>query len=203
MDVSQHWKTIVDTLQDGLLVVDPQGIILAANQAAERVTGYGTDELIGKSCRLLNCTGCKLLGTTVPDKFCQLFVTENVKEKKCLITNKERRSVYVLKNAKVLKDDSGNVIGAVETLTDITDTVRQQQEIKTLKQTFQLTEGYHGILGKSLQVQRLFDMIDNVAPSDTPVMILGPSGSGKELVARAIHRESSRRDKPFVKVNCA
>lgn len=203
MDVSQHWKTIVDTLQDGLLVVDPQGIILAANQAAERVTGYGTDELIGKSCRLLNCTGCKLLGTTVPDKFCQLFVTENVKEKKCLITNKERRSVYVLKNAKVLKDDSGNVIRAVETLTDITDTVRQQQEIKTLKQTFQLTEGYHGILGKSLQVQRLFDMIDNVAPSDTPVMILGPSGSGKELVARAIHRESSRRDKPFVKVNCA
>jgi len=203
MDVSQHWKTIVDTLQDGLLVVDPQGNILAANQAAERVTGYGTDELIGKSCRLLNCTGCKLLGAAVPDKFCQLFVTENVKEKKCLITNKERRSVYVLKNAKVLKDENGKVIGAVETLTDITDKVRQQQEIKNLKQTFQLTEGYHGILGKSPQMQRLYDMIDNVAPSDTPVMILGPSGSGKELVARAIHRESSRRDKPFVKVNCA
>jgi len=203
MDVSQHWKTIVDTLQDGLLVVDPQGIILAANKAAERVTGYGNDELIGKSCRLLNCTGCKLLGASVPDKFCQLFVTENVKEKKCLITNKERRSVHILKNAKVLRDVNGNVIGAVETLTDITDTVRQQQEIKNLKQTFQLTEGYHGILGKSPQVQRLFDMIDNVAPSDTPVMILGPSGSGKELVARAIHRESSRRDKPFVKVNCA
>jgi len=203
MDVSQHWKTIVDTLQDGLLVVDPQGNILAANQAAERVTGYGTDELIGKSCRLLNCTGCKLLGAAVPDKFCQLFVTENVKEKKCLITNKERRSVYVLKNAKVLKDENGKVIGAVETLTDITDKVRQQQEIKNLKQTFQLTEGYHGILGKSPQMQRLYDMIDNVAPSDTPVMILGPSGSGKELVARAIRRESSRRDKPFVKVNCA
>ena len=80
MDVSQHWKTTVDTLQDGLLVVDPQGNILAANKAAERVTGYGTDELIGKSCRLLNCTGCKLLGASVPDKFCQLFVTENVKE---------------------------------------------------------------------------------------------------------------------------
>jgi len=95
------------------------------------------------------------------------------------------------------------VIGAVETLTDITEKVRQQQEIKSLKQTFQLTEGYHGILGKSTRVQNLFAMIDNVAQSDTPVMIQGPSGSGKELVARAIHRESSRRDKPFIKVNCA
>ena len=203
MDVAKYWKTIVDTLQDGLLVVDPNGIILATNEAAERVTGYGVNELIGKSCRLLNCTGCKLLGNTVPDKYCQLFVTENVREKKCLITNKERRSVYVLKNAKVLKDEDGKVIGAVETLTDITEKVRQQQEIKSLKQTFQLTEGYHGILGKSTRVQNLFAMIDNVAQSDTPVMIQGPSGSGKELVARAIHRESSRRDKPFIKVNCA
>jgi len=203
MDVAKYWKTIVDTLQDGLLVVDPNGIILATNEAAERVTGYGANELIGKSCRLLNCTGCKLLGNTVPDKYCQLFVTENVREKKCLITNKERRSVYVLKNAKVLKDEDGKVIGAVETLTDITEKVRQQQEIKSLKQTFQLTEGYHGILGKSTRVQNLFAMIDNVAQSDTPVMIQGPSGSGKELVARAIHRESSRRDKPFIKVNCA
>ena len=51
MDVAKHWKTIVDTLQDGLLVVNPKGIILAANKAAERVTGYEPDELVGKSCR--------------------------------------------------------------------------------------------------------------------------------------------------------
>ncbi len=203
MDVAKHWKTIVDTLQDGLLVVSPRGKILAANKAAERVTGYKASELMGKSCRLLNCTGCKLLGEEVPDKFCQLFVTESVREKKCLITNKDRRSVHILKNAKVLKDELGNVIGAAETLTDITDTVRQQQEIKSLKQTFQLTEGYHGILGKSPRMQNLFAMIDNVAQSDTPVMIQGQSGSGKELVARAIHRESPRSDKSFIKVNCA
>ena len=81
MDVAKHWKTIVDTLQDGLLVVGPQGTIMAANKAAERVTGYKANELIGKSCRLLNCTGCKLLGGTDSGKFCQLFVNENVKEK--------------------------------------------------------------------------------------------------------------------------
>ena len=203
MDVAKHWKTIVDTLQDGLLVVSPRGVILAANQAAEKLTGYRADELIGKSCRLLNCTGCKLLDQKYHEEFCGLFVNKNVKEKKCLITNKSHRSVHILKSAQVLQDENGDVIGAVETLTDITERIRKEQEIKALKQTFQLTEGYHGILGKSNRIQSLFDMIDNVAQSDTPVMILGPSGSGKELVARAIHRESPRRDKPFIKVNCA
>jgi two-component system, NtrC family, response regulator HydG len=203
MDVAKHWKTIVDTLQDGLMVVDPRGTILAANKAAERVTGYTAEELIGKSCRLLNCTGCKLLSHEGQGKFCDLFAKEKVKEKKCLITNKDHRSVHILKSAEVLQDESGKVIGAVETLTDITDRVRQKQEIKSLKQTFHLSEGYHGIIGKSPGIQKLFNMVDSVAQSDTPVMIQGPSGSGKELVARAIHRESPRRDKPFIKVNCA
>ena len=86
MDISKYWKTIVDTLQDGLLVVNPRGIILAANQAAERVTGYKAEELIGKSCRLLNCTGCKLLDQEYHTEFCGMYVNKKVKEKKCLIT---------------------------------------------------------------------------------------------------------------------
>jgi two-component system response regulator HydG len=62
MDIAKYWKTIVDTLQDGLMVVDPKGRIIAANPAAERVTGYTAEELVGKSCRILNCTGCKIIG---------------------------------------------------------------------------------------------------------------------------------------------
>ena len=62
MDLSKHWKTIVDTLQDGILVVGPDGKILAMNPAAERLTGYRADELIGKSCRELDCTGCEIIG---------------------------------------------------------------------------------------------------------------------------------------------
>jgi two-component system, NtrC family, response regulator HydG len=103
----------------------------------------------------------------------------------------------------VLKDENGQIIGAVETLTDITEKIRQQQEITSLRRTFHLDEGYHGILGKSQVMLDLFEMIENVAQSDTPVMIQGESGSGKELVARAIHRASGRCDKPYIKVNCA
>ena len=203
MDIAKYWKTIVDTLQDGLMVVDPEGRIVAANPAAERLTGYLASELMGKSCRVLNCTGCKIIGRGAGTQWCGLFARGTIREKKCLITNKDRRSVHIIKSASVLKDEDGRIIGAVETLTDITEKVRQQQEITSLRRTFHLDEGYHGILGKSPVMLDLFEMIENVAQSDTPVMILGESGSGKELVARAIHRASGRSEKPYVKVNCA
>ncbi|MFO7714177.1 sigma-54 interaction domain-containing protein [Desulfosarcina sp.] len=203
MDIAKYWKTIVDTLQDGLMVVDPMGRIIAANPAAERVTGYTADELIGKSCRILNCTGCKIIGKGAGTQWCGLFSRGAIKEKKCLITNKDRHSVHIIKSASVLRNEKGEIIGAVETLTDITERIRQQQEIVSLRKTFHLDEGYHGILGKSPAMLNLYEMIENVAQSDTPVMIQGESGSGKELVARAIHRASGRSDKPYVKVNCA
>ena len=203
MDIAKYWKTIVDTLQDGLMVVDPMGTIIAVNPAAERVTGYQAEELIGKSCRVLNCTGCKIIGKGAGTHWCALYQKGTIKEKQCLITNKDRHTVHIIKSASVLRDESGEIIGAVETLTDITERIRQQQEISNLRKTFYLDEGYHGILGKTPVMLNLFEMIENVAQSDTPVMIQGESGSGKELVARAIHRASARRDKPYVKVNCA
>lgn len=203
MDIAKYWKTIVDTLQDGLMVVGPEGKIIAVNPAAERVTGYTADELVGKSCRVLNCTGCNIIGKGMGSKWCELFNKGAVREKKCQITNKDHHSVHIIKNASVLRDGEGDIIGAVETLTDISEKIRQQQEINNLRKTFHLDEGYHGILGKSTQMLNLFEMIENVSQSDTPVMIQGESGSGKELVARAIHRASGRKSKPYVKVNCA
>ncbi|GAB6908320.1 PAS modulated sigma54 specific transcriptional regulator, Fis family [Desulfosarcina cetonica] len=203
MDIAKYWKTIVDTLQDGLLVVDPRGRIVAANPSAERITGYTAEELIGKSCRILNCSGCKIIGKGAGTDWCGLFSRGSMKEKKCLITNKDQHSIHIVKSASVLKDKDGQIIGAVETLTDITEKIRQQQEISSLRKTFHLDEGYHGILGKSQMMLNLFEMIENVAQSDTPVMIQGESGSGKELVARAIHRASNRSEKPYIKVNCA
>jgi transcriptional regulator with PAS, ATPase and Fis domain len=95
------------------------------------------------------------------------------------------------------------MIGAVETFTDISEIVRQQEEILTLRKSCRLEEEHHGLLGESLPMQRLFELIDNVAQTNAPVLIHGESGTGKELVARAIHEESPRKDKPFIKVNCA
>jgi len=203
MEIAKYWKTIVDTLQDGLMVMDPEGNILAMNPAAEKLTGYSADELVGRNCRTLNCTGCELFGRGPGEQWCQLYVTGNVRAKKCLISKKDRRALHVVKNAAVLRNSEGQMIGAVETFTDISEIVRQQQEIETLRKSCRLEEDHHGLLGGSPPMQRLFELIENVARTDAPVLIHGQSGTGKELVARAIHEESPRKDKPFIKVNCA
>ena len=203
MNISKYWKTIVDTLQDGVMVVDPGGKVIALNPAAERLTGYQADELIGQSCRMLDCTGCEIYGKGLAEKWCGLFVKGTVKAKKCLITNKEKRTINVIKNATILYDENRNVIGAVETLTDMAALVSQQAEISQLRRTLHMDEGFHGLIGKSPVMQNLFELIENVALSDAPVMIGGESGTGKELVARAIHEASDRNEKPFIKVNCS
>jgi transcriptional regulator with PAS, ATPase and Fis domain len=203
MEIAKYWKTIVDTLQDGLMVLDPAGNILAVNPAAEKLTGYAADELIGTNCRTLNCTGCDVYGRGTGKDWCKLFVTGEVKAKKCLISDKARRAVHVVKNASVLKDSAGKILGAVETFTDISEIVRQQQEIAALRRSCHLEEGHHGLLGESQPMQYLFELIENVSQTDAPVLIHGQSGTGKELVARAIHEESPRQKKPFIKVNCA
>ncbi|MBT8359050.1 MAG: sigma 54-interacting transcriptional regulator, partial [Deltaproteobacteria bacterium] len=203
MDVNYLWKTVFNTLSDGILILDSKGKILEANAAAERMTGYTADELLGMSCEELNCTGCEIYGPRTKKKWCSLFEKGKVRDKKCEITNKDQRIVHIEKSASVLYNESGDILGAVETLTDTTEMVRQQNEIDSLRKTCHLDTGYHGILGKSASIQHLFELIDNVAGSDAPAMILGQSGSGKELVARAIHEASSRKNKPYIKVNCA
>jgi PAS domain S-box-containing protein len=203
MDISRYWKTIVDTLQDGVMVVDPSGKILALNPAAERLTGYRAAELVGQSCRVLDCTGCDIFGQGLAEQWCGLYAKGEVKAKKCLITNKDNRSVNVIKNASILRDPQGKIIGAVETLTDMSELVRQQMEISMLRKNLQMENGYHGIIGKSAPMQNLFELVENVALTDAPVIITGESGTGKELVARAIHESSARRENPFIKVNCA
>jgi len=203
MDLSPFWKPILDTLGEGLIIVDTRGTILAVNRAAEAITGYSAAELVGKNCRILECTGCTIYDRGAGADWCRLFRDGAVEAKKCLIADKVRRRVCVLKNATVLRNSAGEVIGAVETLTDISEMVRQQEEILALRRTLEMDEHFFGIVGRSAPMQRLFELVQHVARSDTPVMIHGESGSGKEMVARAIHWASPRQGKPFIKVNCA
>jgi len=203
MEIGRYWKTIVDTLQDGLMVIDVEGNILDVNPAAERLTGYSADELIGSNCRILNCTGCELYGRGPGKEWCALFEKGRVRAKKCLITQKNLKAAHVLKNASVLYDSDGELIGSVETLTDISELIQQQQEIESLRKSCHLDDGFHGMLGQSPSMQQLFELIENVSQTEAPVLIYGQSGTGKELTARAIHETSLRSNKPFIKVNCA
>lgn len=203
MDLSKQWKRIIDTLQDGIIVVDTSGVIKAANPSAERLTGYSMEELLGSSCRILNCSGCNIIGQGKGKEFCRLFIVGRSKVKKCMITNKKNLRVHILKTASVLENSRGELIGAVEVLTDMTDLVQKQEEIESLKTIFHFEDGFSNILGKTPVMEHLFQLIKSVAQSDAPVLIQGESGTGKELVALAIHQNSPRKNQPFIKVNCA
>jgi PAS domain S-box-containing protein len=205
LDIGNYWKTIADTFQDGLLIFDTHGKFVAANAAVEKLTGYTEDDLKDKDCRVLNCTGCRVfdIGEKEKDVWCNLFLKGHVRDKSCTITRKDGRTVHLLKSGTVLKNPKGQIVGVVETLTDMSQIIRQQQEIQALRQTFHLDDGYHGIMGKSPVMRNLFELIEIVSSAEAPVMIQGDSGTGKELVARAIHEAGPRKDKPFIKVNCA
>lgn len=203
METVDYFKAIVDTAQEGIMIVDPKGNILSMNPAAESLTGYTAEELVGRNCRTLDCTGCELIAPGEDGSWCKLFQDGEVKGKKCTITDKEHNIVHVSKNASVLRDKNGTIMGAVETLSDISEMVQQQNEILTLRKSLSMGGDYRGIIGNAAIMQHLYELIENVAQSDAPVMISGESGVGKELVARAIHESSPRQNGSFIKVNCA
>jgi PAS domain S-box-containing protein len=202
-EYSQYWKTIVDTMADGLMVVDSEGIIVSVNRAMEELSGYSKEELIGKSCDILDCDACFRTRSEGHDKYCALFKDEQVTHRKCTLRKRDGRRVHLFKNAAVLRDSSDEVIGGVETWTDLSEVVAKEQVISRLRKELSGEDGFQGILGKSPAMQQVFDLISSAAQSEAPVIIYGDSGTGKELVASAIHRLGVRRKGPFIKVNCA
>ena len=202
-EYSQYWKTIVDTMADGLMVVDSEGVIISINKALETITGYGRDELVGQSCAVLDCDACFGARAEGHDKYCALFKDGQVTRRKCTLRKKDGKPLYVHKNAAVLKDSAGRVIGGVETLTDLTEVVTKERVISRLRRELSGEDGFHGILGRSAAMSQVFDLISSAAQSEAPVIIYGESGTGKELVASAIHKLGVRKKGPFIKVNCA
>ncbi len=78
-----------------------------------------------------------------------------------------------------------------------------RQDVALLSDRLQQKQPYTNIIGESPELHAVFDIIKRAAPTRATVLVLGESGTGKELIAQVIHEESTRRDKPFVKVNCA
>ncbi len=193
---------VFETMRDGLMIVDKDGNILFFNRAAEEITGYGKAEVIGKECSILDSDTCVVLTDEGKKKSCSIFKMGTIENKKCRIRSSDGRAVYLLKNATVLRDEKGEMIGAVESMTDITSLYMKEMELEELKQELRQEYWFMGLLGKSGPMQKLFEQIRNAAASEAPVLICGESGTGKNLVAQAIHALSRRKDGPFVAMNC-
>ena len=204
INIDGFWKRIVNTMNEGLMLIGPEGTILMVNQAFEDLTGYSTEEAVGKPCTLLKCDACEMMLSKESGHWCALFSQErsDIKQCRCMILKKDGTWLPALKNASILKEGD-QCIGVVETITDISALDELREQIKVLSEQVENNQGFHGIIGKSESMEKVFHHIRKAAQSDLPVVIYGESGTGKELVAQAIHQLGPRSEAPFIQFNCA
>jgi len=184
---------ILDSVNEGVFTVDRDWHITAFNRAAERITGVPAPQAIGSFCsdvfRASVCeTSCPLRRTMASGK--------PVLNATAHIINQQGQRVPIRISTALLRDDQGRIIGGVETFQDLT-------QIEQLQKELQARYTFGDIVGRSPAMIRLFDILPLIAASSSTVLIEGPSGTGKELFARAIHNLSPRKNKPFVAVSCA
>lgn len=200
---ASFWKSVLDTMTDGLMLVGKDRTILFVNSSMELITGHKAEDILGKSCSVLHCELCPDEEGTETGETCSLFKSENLSRMHCSARRKDGTYVNILKRAQVLRDDEGEVICGVETITDLTAAEKKDEEIAHLRSMLEEREGFHGIVGASPRMRNLYDIIAKAARSDAPVLIYGESGTGKELVASVIHRLGMKSGGPFIRVNCA
>jgi PAS domain S-box-containing protein len=202
-DLDRYWKAVVGTIQDGIVIIDTCGSIVSVNNAMEALLGYPREELLGQKCSILNCSLYQSAREKGRSQWCSLFRAGSPGQRRCTLMRRDGTHIQVLKNGSPLYDGRGKIIGAVETITDITEIVEKDRQIAAFRREPGPGDRFHGIVGSSVAVRQVFDIIESAAQSDAPVIIFGESGTGKELAARALHQIGERKNAPFVKVNCA
>lgn len=203
IDLHLYYKEMIDVVSDGLMVVGNDGSILMVNSYMENLTGFSSQEMVGSTCTILNCDVCEIYRHSGETRWCKLFQVGRVRGKRCMIMKKDGTYISALKNATLLRDKNGDVIGAVETFTDISQLDLKDLQIRQLSKIFHDGQSFFGIVGRSKAMERIYQIIEKAALSDAPVLIHGESGTGKGLVAHAVHQLGRRKDKPFIRFNCA
>ncbi|MFC1669583.1 sigma-54 interaction domain-containing protein [Spirochaetota bacterium] len=184
---------IIDSIADGVFTINLEYKITSMNKAAETILGIKEDEGIGKFCH-------EIFHANICEHTCALKETletgKNIINKTIYIVNATGERVTISVSTALLKDENENIIGGVETFRDISD-------IEELRKTIESKYTYEDIISKNKSMLDIFNLLPNIAESDSSVLIEGPSGTGKELIAKAIHNLSKRKDKPIVTINCA
>jgi sigma-54 dependent transcriptional regulator, acetoin dehydrogenase operon transcriptional activator AcoR len=177
---------------EGIIAHDTKRRIQFFNRAAERITGYQREEVLGRDCHRVfgapfcgeRCSFCE----GPPDAWQDLEYPLNIQAKSGEMRRIEMRVTG-------MKDKSGTFAGVIAAIRDVTDLLDLQIELGRLT-------GFSGIIGKDHKMLQIFKQIRDLAATDYPIHIMGETGTGKELVAAAIHNEGRRRGEPFVPINC-
>jgi len=193
VSLPSDWTGIIlDSVADGVFTVDAAWRITFFNHAAETITGIPRREALGRPC-------CEVFRASMCESDCALRRTietgKPLINKSGFIVNGEGRRIPISVSTALLRDRKGKVIGGAETFRDLSIVEELRKELQGRYQVGDM-------VSRSPAMRRLFDILPQVAGTDSTALIQGETGSGKEVLARAIHNLSPRRDKPFVAVNC-
>ena len=193
MSDQQIKNIILDSIADGVFTVDMNFRIMSMNRAAGEILGTLEKDAMGKMC-------FEIFHANICEHSCALKETmltgRNIINKTIYIVNSRGDRIPISISTALLKAENGDIIGGVETFRDLT-------AIETLRKEIESNYSFEDIISKNREMHELFKILPDIAESDSSVLIEGPSGTGKELVARAIHSLSARKSKPLVVINCA
>jgi len=194
---------ILDNINDVVLVIDLDTTIVYVNKAYAKILGVSVAKVLGRRLDIIE-PHSKTITTLHTGK-----VTNN------RMSYLESLDVNIVGNSFPLYNDTGKkIIGAVSIFKNITEVVQLKYELQQsegvtdyfkeqLQQWEQLPQSFNEYVGQNSRLKETLVLAAKVARTDSTVLILGESGVGKEVLARAIHNCSRRRDKPMIKVNCA
>ena len=222
-DIERENQLILRAAGEGIYGVNAEGKTTFVNPAAERMLGWAAEELVGKEIHpIVHHTHHD--GRHYPDHDCPIYAAfrdgavHQVDGE--VFWRKDGTPVWVEYTSTPIRD-RGVVVGAVIVFRDVSqrreadeklhaalaevDRLRERLELENayLQEEIRIETNPRGIIGQSEAIQKTLRQVKLVAPTSAAVMITGKSGTGKELIARAIHEASSRRDRPLIRVNCA
>jgi two-component system, NtrC family, response regulator HydG len=193
IDEKERYRSNLDAIfqgvQDGIILVDQDMKVLEANSRIEEMCGLSREMLIGKHFDSLE-VNCK--------EHCSHIVSETLQ-------TKEHRDAFRVEcnpdqvvsiSTSPLFDNQDNFLGTVVV-------IRDETRIVTLEKQLIERDQFYTLIGKSKKMQEIYSMIDALSNIDSTVLIIGETGTGKEMIAEAIHYKGIRNRKQLVKVNCS
>ncbi|MEJ2103040.1 MAG: sigma 54-interacting transcriptional regulator [Ignavibacteriaceae bacterium] len=184
---------ILDSIGEGLLTVDKNFKINFFNRAAEQITGFNREEVLNQFCKYV--FKCELCESKCPIGLI-LESGNNIYDFRSSIEIKDGSRKPIKLNAAILKNENEEPIGGVISFRDLS-------ELEVLRMNPEAINSFYGLIGHGKAMHEIFELIREISDSDAAVLIQGESGTGKEMLANAIQTTSKRKNKPFVKVNCA
>ena len=186
-------KLILDSLDTGVLTVDRGGHITFFNTRAEGITGFDRGNVLGKSWDMIfgskTSPEAEHFSQTIADGKSRLSTAGEIR-------TRQGQPLPVRANYMALKNEDGQIVGGLATFSDLSLVYQFNSAILDRYTMYDM-------VGKDPAIQKIFDIVPVVAASDATVLIEGPTGTGKDVLAKVLHNASKRSDNPMVKVNCA